>query len=39
MNKLKQWWLETDSIEMVLFATLFSLLVYGIYVVIVAVVG
>ena len=39
MNKLKQWWLETDSIEMVLFATLFSLLVYGIYVVIIAVVG
>ena len=39
MNKLKQWWLETDSIEMVLFATLFSLLVYGIYVVIVAAVG
>ena len=35
MNKLKQWWHETDGIEMVLFATLWSLFGYGAYVVVV----
>ena len=34
MNKFKQWWYETDSIEMVLFATIWSLFGYGAYVVI-----
>jgi hypothetical protein len=34
MNKFKQWWHETDSIEMVLFATIWSLFGYGAYVVI-----
>jgi hypothetical protein len=36
MNKIKQWWHETDSIEMVLFATIWSLFGYGAYVVVVA---
>ena len=36
MNKIKQFWHETDSIEMVLFATLWSLFGYGAYVVILA---
>ena len=36
MNKIKQFWHETDSIEMVLFATLWSLFGYGAYVVVVA---
>jgi hypothetical protein len=36
MNKIKQWWYETDSIEMVLFATIWSLFGYGAYVVVVA---
>ena len=36
MNKIKQWWYETDSIEMVLFAAIWSLFGYGAYVVIVA---
>ena len=36
MNKLKQWWHETDSIEMVLFATIWSLFGYGAYAVVVA---
>ena len=36
MNKFKQWWHETDSIEMVLFATIWSLFGYGAYVVVVA---
>ena len=35
MNKLKQWWHKTDGIEMVLFATLWSLFGYGAYVVVV----
>ena len=35
MNKIKQWWYETDSIEMVLFAAIWSLFGYGAYVVIV----
>jgi len=35
MNKFKQWWHATDSIEMVLFATIWSLFGYGAYVVIV----
>lgn len=34
MNKFKQWWYETDSIEMVLFATIWSLFSYGAYVVV-----
>jgi len=33
MNKLKVWWHNTDSIEMVLFATLWSLIGYGAYIV------
>ena len=33
---LRKWWYETDSIEMVLFATLWSLFGYGAYVVVVA---
>ena len=36
MNKIKQWWYETDSIEMVLFATLWTLFGYGVYVVAIA---
>ena len=36
MNKIKQFWHETDSIEMVLFATLWGLFGYGAYVVILA---
>ena len=36
MNKIKQWWHETDSIEMVLFATLWSLFGCGAYVVVLA---
>ena len=36
MNKFKQWWYATDSIEMVLFATLWGLFGYGAYVVVVA---
>ena len=36
MSKIKQWWHETDSIEMVLFATIWSLFGYGAYVVVVA---
>ena len=36
MNKIKQFWHETDSIEMVLFATLWGLFGYGAYVVVVA---
>ena len=35
MNKIKQWWHETDGIEMVLFATSWSLFGYGAYVVVV----
>ena len=36
MNKIKQFWYKTDSIEMVLFATLWGLFGYGVYVVVVA---
>ena len=36
MNKIKKFWYETDSIEMVLFSTLWSLFGYGVYVVAVA---
>jgi len=31
MNKFKQWWYETDSIEMVLFASLAFCVGWGLY--------
>lgn len=36
MNKIKQFWHETDSIEMVLFASLAFLVGYGAWAVVVA---
>ena len=34
MNNFKQWWHETDSIEMVLFATIWSLFAYAAFIVV-----
>ena len=38
MNKIKQFWYETDSIELVLFATLWGLVGYGAYVVVIEII-
>jgi|TARA_E500000331_G_scaffold344959_1_gene381885 hypothetical protein len=38
-RKFRQWWYEHDSIELVLFAAIFSCFAWGLYQVIIALIG